>query len=253
MRVHRRGSSLLDSPLARFSFRRLDTPVRFQSVSTRGTALTPARLHALHWPVNRRSGSRLHVHHCSESRLHIDEQSSNTFEAKAAALKGNLQKKLWDPKRQFFFPLARRDEERVGFKVRAGSLTHQTGQFTGSEYGRELIGYVPWQFNLPDPGFEARLRGAYQRISGQLVDGGRWLSYRLAQLWRLRRAGDLDADHAVLSDLAGRLEPHAAPLGQRRAVRRHEGAVRARRALVNRARQQLFAGAGLPQQKHGRL
>lgn len=48
----------------------------------------------------------------------------------------------------------------------------------------------------PSPGFEARLRAAYQRMSGQLVDGERWLSYRLAQLWRLRKAGDLDADHA---------------------------------------------------------
>jgi hypothetical protein len=48
----------------------------------------------------------------------------------------------------------------------------------------------------PAPGFEARLRGAYQRISGQLVDAERWLLYQLAQLWRLRRAGDLDADRA---------------------------------------------------------
>jgi hydroxymethylpyrimidine pyrophosphatase-like HAD family hydrolase len=48
----------------------------------------------------------------------------------------------------------------------------------------------------PAPGFEARLRGAYQHISGQLVDGERWLAYRLAQLWGLCRAGDLDADHA---------------------------------------------------------
>jgi hypothetical protein len=39
--------------------------------------------------------------------------------------------------------------------VKAGSLTHQTGQFAGSEFGREEIGFVPWQFNLPDKGYEA--------------------------------------------------------------------------------------------------
>ena len=46
----------------------------------------------------------------------------------------------------------------------------------------------------PGPGFEARLRGAYQRTSGQLVDAERWLLYRLAHLWRLRRVGDVDPD-----------------------------------------------------------
>jgi hydroxymethylpyrimidine pyrophosphatase-like HAD family hydrolase len=46
----------------------------------------------------------------------------------------------------------------------------------------------------PGPGFEARLRGAYQRTSGQLVDAERWLLYRLAHLWRLRRAGDVGPD-----------------------------------------------------------
>jgi hypothetical protein len=48
----------------------------------------------------------------------------------------------------------------------------------------------------PALGFEARLRSAYQHISGQLVDAERWLLYRLAQVWRMRRAGDLDPDYA---------------------------------------------------------
>jgi hypothetical protein len=43
----------------------------------------------------------------------------------------------------------------------------------------------------PAPDFEARLRAAYLRATGQRVDGERWLLYRLAQLWRLGRAGDL--------------------------------------------------------------
>ena len=79
-----------------------------------------------------------------------DKVTANAYRAKAAGLKENLQKKLWDPKRQFFFPMYQRDEEADGFKVKALTLTHQTGRHAGSEYGRELIGYVPWQFSMPD-------------------------------------------------------------------------------------------------------
>jgi hydroxymethylpyrimidine pyrophosphatase-like HAD family hydrolase len=43
----------------------------------------------------------------------------------------------------------------------------------------------------PTPSFEAELRQAYERLSGERVDGERWLLYRLAQLWRAGRAGDL--------------------------------------------------------------
>ena len=46
----------------------------------------------------------------------------------------------------------------------------------------------------PSPGFEAQLLQAYHRMGGQQVDGERWLLYRLAQLWRLGHAGDLDDD-----------------------------------------------------------
>src|SRR5206468_6099232 len=88
-----------------------------------------------------------------------DKKTAETYRRKAAALKDNLQKKLWDPKRKFFFPMAKRDEERDGFTVKAGSLTYQTGRFAGSEYGRELTGYVPWQFDLPDfTGYDAAWR-----------------------------------------------------------------------------------------------
>jgi hypothetical protein len=82
-------------------------------------------------------------------------KTAAAFRAKAAVLKANLQAKLWDPKRQFFFPMAMRDETRDGVTVKAGSLTHQTGKFAGDPHGRELIGYVPWQFGLPDAGYEA--------------------------------------------------------------------------------------------------
>lgn len=78
------------------------------------------------------------------------------FRDKAEALKNNVQTKLWDPQRKFFFPMYRDDEERDGHQVRKGTLTYQSGQFAGDSHGRELIGYVPWQFGMldPDQGFE---------------------------------------------------------------------------------------------------
>ncbi|HEX8913619.1 MAG TPA: discoidin domain-containing protein, partial [Humisphaera sp.] len=87
-----------------------------------------------------------------------DKATAETFRTKAAALKAEVQKKLWDPKRQFFFPMFRDDEtDKEGNTVRKNTLTYQSGKFAGNEHGRELIGYVPWQFNLPDRdgGYEA--------------------------------------------------------------------------------------------------
>lgn len=81
-----------------------------------------------------------------------DKATAEAYRKKAAGLKENLQAKLWDPKREFFFHMFKQDEEADGFKVKALSLTHQTGRFAGSKYGRELIGYVPWQFSMPDAG-----------------------------------------------------------------------------------------------------
>src|SRR5262249_60612814 len=78
-----------------------------------------------------------------------------TFRARADRLKDNLQKKLWDPKRQFFFHMFMRDEDRDGHVVKANPLTYETGRFAGDPHGREEIGFVPWQFGLPDPGYEA--------------------------------------------------------------------------------------------------
>src|SRR2546423_4491848 len=48
--------------------------------------------------------------------------------------------------------MSQRGETADGHTVKAFSLTHQTGRFAGDPHGRELIGYVPWQFNLPDDG-----------------------------------------------------------------------------------------------------
>lgn len=86
------------------------------------------------------------------SELAGDAAAAAAYRAKAAGIKENLQKKLWDPRRRFFFHMFRRDEEADGHKVSALTLTHQTGRHAGSPHGRELIGYVPWQFSMPDSG-----------------------------------------------------------------------------------------------------
>jgi hydroxymethylpyrimidine pyrophosphatase-like HAD family hydrolase len=75
----------------------------------------------------------------------------------------------------------------------------------------------------PTHDFEIKLRQAYQRISGDGVDGERWLLYRLAQLRRHGSAGDLGpldveqlsaaAVHDYLAELYLRdLSPAAGPL-----------------------------------------
>jgi hypothetical protein len=84
-----------------------------------------------------------------------DKQTAAAYRDKAANIKEAMQKKLWDPKRNFFFPLSKQDEEKDGHKVRTLTLTYQSGKYAGGPHGRELIGYVPWQFNLPDPGYES--------------------------------------------------------------------------------------------------
>jgi hypothetical protein len=84
-----------------------------------------------------------------------DADAEKQYKAKAAGLKENLQKKLWDPKRGFFFHMYKQDESKDGDTIKALSLTYQTGKYAGNEHGREEIGYVPWQFNMPDAGYEA--------------------------------------------------------------------------------------------------
>lgn len=81
-----------------------------------------------------------------------DKDTAKAFRDKAAGLKEKLHAKLWDPKRQFFFPMSKQDEEADGQKVKALTLTYQSGKHAGSEYGRELIGYVPWQFGMVEKG-----------------------------------------------------------------------------------------------------
>lgn len=80
-----------------------------------------------------------------------DRAVAERFRAKADALQDRIQALLWDPQRKFFFPMLRDDEERDGHVMRARTLTYQSGRFAGDPHGRELIGYVPWQFDLVPP------------------------------------------------------------------------------------------------------
>lgn len=83
-----------------------------------------------------------------------DAETAKTFRSKANELKERMQKKLWDPQREFFFHMNQHADVKEGHRVEAQSLTYQSGKYQGSSQGRELIGYVPWQFQLPDAGFE---------------------------------------------------------------------------------------------------
>src|SRR5262249_20908762 len=56
-----------------------------------------------------------------------DAKTATRYREKARGLKENLQKQLWDAGRQFFFPMARQEEERDGHVVKAKTLTYQSG------------------------------------------------------------------------------------------------------------------------------
>ena len=81
-----------------------------------------------------------------------EEEKAANYQTQAYALKKRVQDELWDPEREFFFHQFAFDE-RDG--IRAKTLTYESGPYAGDPHGRELLGYVPWQFNLPDPGYEA--------------------------------------------------------------------------------------------------
>ena len=70
------------------------------------------------------------------------------FADKAEDLKAKMIELLWDDKRQFFFPVLKQDEERDGYRLKKLTKTYESGRHAGDAHGRELIGYVPWQFNV---------------------------------------------------------------------------------------------------------
>ena len=88
------------------------------------------------------------------------------FVHKAALLKTNTMRDLWDPQRQFFMHRWRYNEysegDTAGKKsIREWSLLWETNsdrnggvgykpQIAGSGHGRELTGYIPWRYGLPE-------------------------------------------------------------------------------------------------------
>ncbi len=80
-----------------------------------------------------------------------DSTKEADYRRQASALRRRIHEELWDPDRGFFFHQFANDE-RGG--IVAKTLTYQTGPFAGSPHGREELGYVPWQFGLPEPGYE---------------------------------------------------------------------------------------------------
>ena len=89
------------------------------------------------------------------SHLLGDHGAATSYEKQAGALKDTMQKQLWDPQRKFFLAMFRDDEEDgEGNRIKKNTRIYETGKFAGSPHGREEAGYVPWSFNLPDPGYE---------------------------------------------------------------------------------------------------
>ncbi len=85
------------------------------------------------------------------AKLAGDDATAKAYEQKASGLKEKLQKLLWDPTREFFFPMSMKEEkDKEGNVVKKHTLTYQSGKFAGSPHGREEHAYIPWQFNLPD-------------------------------------------------------------------------------------------------------
>ena len=84
--------------------------------------------------------------------LHGQPAKAAGHRAAAATLRETMEAALWDERRGFFLAAFRDDETLDGATVKAGSRIYDTGAFAGSPHGRELIGYVPWQFDMPSRG-----------------------------------------------------------------------------------------------------
>jgi len=72
------------------------------------------------------------------AKLAGEEEMARSYEEKAARLKALVEEKLWDPEARFFKTLPREHSTLVDV--------------------RELHGYTPWYFNLPNPGKEVAWR-----------------------------------------------------------------------------------------------
>ena len=125
------------------------------------------------------------------ARLASQPGIAKRYDTKAAALKAKMIELLWDDRRQFFFPVFKNDEERDGVKISALTKTYETGQFAGDSHGRELIGYVPWQFDVL--GSEKALRCGMEE-----ANESRWILCRLRPFDRRAERSDVSAEEVVL-------------------------------------------------------
>ena len=78
-----------------------------------------------------------------------DTATAREYSARADSLRQRVEEELWDERRTFFLHQFAHDEKDG---VRALTRTYDSGRYAGDAHGRELIGYVPWQFDLPEPG-----------------------------------------------------------------------------------------------------
>ena len=109
------------------------------------------------------------------ARLAGREGLARTYERKAADLRRLVQASLWDPAAQFF-------------KVRL--------EQGGLADAREEIGFIPWYFNLPDPGHEA----AWAQLAdpaGFRAPFGLTTAERRHPLFRTHGIGNCEWDGAV--------------------------------------------------------
>ncbi len=74
------------------------------------------------------------------------------FNRLARDLQQKMQAYLWDTKRNFFSCMFLNNESKDGITIAKDTLLYDDGKFKGSPYGRQLIGYVPWMFNMPEQG-----------------------------------------------------------------------------------------------------
>lgn len=96
-----------------------------------------------------------------------DTAGAREYSARADSLRHRVEEELWDERRTFFLHQFAYDDKDG---IRALTRTYDSGKYAGDPHGRELIGYVPWQFNLPEP------NKGYERAWRFLMDSAAFLA-----------------------------------------------------------------------------
>lgn len=87
------------------------------------------------------------IHIAKIARLVRNKHLANKFDKKAEKIKTLVQEKLWDTEDEFFctLPLEKKDDN---------IATYNHREVSPNRHVRELYGFFPWRFNLPDSGYE---------------------------------------------------------------------------------------------------